>query len=146
MCIFPALISTTQACFAIKLITLFECKQIVGNSAQLYTSFQILSFVFFFYRGSCNKIPFQSQINLRGRGRKSIDHNFWRCKWSTDSSIYGYLRSYNSGSKAVREEWSTSFLEPNDLLFPSPIKCLSVVTFPALEIIPPLSQLLLKIT
>ena len=65
MCIFPALISTSQACFAIKLIILFECKQIVGNSAQLYTFFQILSFVFFFYRGSCNKIPFQSQINLR---------------------------------------------------------------------------------
>ena len=39
LCIFPALIMTIQACFPIKLMTPFECKQIVGNSTQLYIFF-----------------------------------------------------------------------------------------------------------
>lgn len=123
------------------------------NSRKFNTTLYILlnsKFSIFFY-ARIHAIRFlSSHREIWKKKKKPVDNNFWPCKWSTDSSTYRYPCSYISGCKAAWEEGSTSFLEPNDLLFsthPSaPIKCLSVATFPALEIIPPWTQLLLKIT
>lgn len=42
MYIFPALLMTIQACFPSKLFLPVECKQVVGNSAQVSVFFQVL--------------------------------------------------------------------------------------------------------
>lgn len=84
---------------------------------------------------------------------KEIFKNWRKSQYTTTSedanentapSAYRYPPSYISGSKAASE--APAFWSPVTSTSPPLTKCLSVATFLALEIMPPLSQKLLKIT